>query len=710
MSQSTENSAASDAPTRDDEQPEPLSFTLVIVSPSVGVSSPLNFPHLPATTTIKQLKAKIRDALPSKPVDESQRLIHRGRMLGRDNETMLDIFGQETLGNPESQTLHLVLRPSEGAPAGPSIPLPRPQSIPPNPLLQPQQPRPQSTPAVPPQGMHNQQPLPGFQHVHQHQVHHQAEAYHTMMAQRLQQLQRETQRLQQEMGSIEQRYRTQVAMPPGAHNPQPVNPNPLMGPGIPGIPPTVQNFIAQQQRDRAAEGRLGAGDNSGRATPAAPSSGRASPNMHRPDHTTTYTREGVGPNGERWQMTVNETTTTVPMAQMPHAQPHPHHHHHHPHMGQHMNPNPALDVQAVLRNADRLLATQAGQVAVNNMQRSASTPGPASSNQAGPPGSALASIQQALNTHVPSGAATPQPQPQTPETMVYLLSSSQGPRALLVSNSQTFFTPRQSSGRRRRHEAAAGTEQVQPHTEGAVGLPEYRNRAVQRGARRNAQEANEGQANAAQPVPHANPGAGALAAQVGPMLWLIVRLVAFVWFFTSGNSTWTRWFMVSGLAFVVFIINTGLFNGVADQVWGPVRRHLEALIPLAGPDAALVPAARGEPDPAQAAARLIEQRRQANGGWLMARIRRAEHALLLFMASLVPGVGERHIAAREAEATAAEAERQRLIDEAVARATAEQEGNAEQGAEGEAAIEGQQGEQNQENAAPAAPAPPLIEV
>jgi len=31
---------------------------------------------------------------------------------------------------------------------------------------------------------------------------------------------------------------------------------------------------------------------------------------------------------------------------------------------------------------------------------------------------------------------------------------------------------------------------------------------------------------------------------------------------------------------------------------------------------------------------------------------------------LVPGVGERHIAAREAEANAAEAERQRLIDAA----------------------------------------------
>src|ERR1700761_6177902 len=84
-------------PTEDDEQPEPLSFTLVVVSPSVGAASRLSFPHTPATTTVKQLKAKIRDSLPSRPPDDGQRLIHRGRMLARETETMLDIFGQETV-------------------------------------------------------------------------------------------------------------------------------------------------------------------------------------------------------------------------------------------------------------------------------------------------------------------------------------------------------------------------------------------------------------------------------------------------------------------------------------------------------------------------------------------------------------------------------------------------------------------------------------
>ncbi len=97
MPQPTEIPSGSDAPSIEEERPEPLAFTLHVVSPSAGVSSPLTFTRLLATTTVNELKAKIRDALPSKPGDESQRLIHRGRMLGKETETMLEIFGRETV-------------------------------------------------------------------------------------------------------------------------------------------------------------------------------------------------------------------------------------------------------------------------------------------------------------------------------------------------------------------------------------------------------------------------------------------------------------------------------------------------------------------------------------------------------------------------------------------------------------------------------------
>ena len=98
MAQPTDGNAAS-APTRDEERPEPLSFTLQVVSPSVGVSMPLVFSQLPATTSIRELKAKIRDILPSRPTDENQRLIHRGRMLGNEADTMANIFGLEAVGH-----------------------------------------------------------------------------------------------------------------------------------------------------------------------------------------------------------------------------------------------------------------------------------------------------------------------------------------------------------------------------------------------------------------------------------------------------------------------------------------------------------------------------------------------------------------------------------------------------------------------------------
>jgi hypothetical protein len=460
-----------------------------------------------------------------------------------------------------------------------------------------------------------------------------------------------------------------------------------------GVPPSVQAFIAQQQRGRATDGRNGAQD-SGSTTPVrASSSGRASPNMHRPEHTSSYTRHGVGPNGERWQMTVNESTTTLPLGQ-------PHHHHHQP--TPQNSVNPVLQVQTIMRNADRAQALRDTQTALDVMQRSASNPNPSlgrfTTNEDSTAGQQAAPVPSATPATV-TNTASPSPAFLVPnstgvsantipnsDSIVYLLSSPQGPRALLVANSETYYTPRQL----RRHQLPS-PGQVPGGPGAPVGLPEYRNRPVttraERVARRRQAAEQQQQQQGAQ---HANPGAGALAAQIGPILWLIVRLIGFVWFLTSGNPSWSRWFMVSGIAFIIFIVNTGLFNGAADQIWGPIRRHLEALIPLAGPDAALIPAANAavpqpgarpaneeegqvragnEPRPAETAARLVEQHRRANQPWILTQFRRVEHSLLLFLASLVPGVGERHIAAREAEA----AERQRRIDEAAAAAAAQQE-------------------------------------
>ena len=73
-----------------------LVVNLQIVSPSVGVGN-LRFPDLPATTTVQQLKEKIRESLAWRPADDHQRLIHRGRLLARATDTLQDVFGEESV-------------------------------------------------------------------------------------------------------------------------------------------------------------------------------------------------------------------------------------------------------------------------------------------------------------------------------------------------------------------------------------------------------------------------------------------------------------------------------------------------------------------------------------------------------------------------------------------------------------------------------------
>lgn len=83
------------------EPSSPTTFSLQIVSPSSGVpGGNLKFARVPANTTIRELKERIRDTLESTPSDQQQRIIHQGRMLARDDETLLDVFGANAVWNP----------------------------------------------------------------------------------------------------------------------------------------------------------------------------------------------------------------------------------------------------------------------------------------------------------------------------------------------------------------------------------------------------------------------------------------------------------------------------------------------------------------------------------------------------------------------------------------------------------------------------------
>jgi flagellar biosynthesis GTPase FlhF len=180
---------------------------------------------------------------------------------------------------------------------------------------------------------------------------------------------------------------------------------------------------------------------------------------------------------------------------------------------------------------------------------------------------------------------------------------------------------------------------------------------------------------------------------------------------------------------VVFAINTGIFNGMVNNAFHPVREQLEGMIPFADPDRQHQQQNQPETvganqngenganlDPAQTAARLVAQRRIQNGSWLRDQVRRIERASILFLASFAPGVAERHIQQLEererAERRAAEEAR------AAAAAAAEQQQQAEQATaenqEGREALRGETEDgvaQPQEPQAPEAqPQPPLVAV
>jgi hypothetical protein len=75
---------------------QPLTVNLQILSPSPQVEA-MRFPDLPASTTIGELKAKIRERIASRPSDERMRLIYHARFLSRDGDTLLEVFGEDVV-------------------------------------------------------------------------------------------------------------------------------------------------------------------------------------------------------------------------------------------------------------------------------------------------------------------------------------------------------------------------------------------------------------------------------------------------------------------------------------------------------------------------------------------------------------------------------------------------------------------------------------
>ncbi|KAG9514876.1 hypothetical protein KCU93_g9661, partial [Aureobasidium melanogenum] len=164
-------------------------LSLRILSPAVELGQGLDMADVPIDTTIGALKSKLTDMLPSNPTPDRMRLIHYGRLLANDDETLGHLFGEAAMTQTTPFTVHLVVRapptpmetpatrqplfanwPSQNAPAG--SPQQPPNVLPPgaanHPLMRPGAafvPPSQGDTATPPHPA-APTPTPPIQHAH----------------------------------------------------------------------------------------------------------------------------------------------------------------------------------------------------------------------------------------------------------------------------------------------------------------------------------------------------------------------------------------------------------------------------------------------------------------------------------------------------------------------------------------------------------------
>lgn len=198
--------------------------------------------------------------------------------------------------------------------------------------------------------------------------------------------------------------------------------------------------------------------------------------------------------------------------------------------------------------------------------------------------------------------------------------------------------------------------------------------------------------DAAAPIPelgHAHglnhrPMMAGLLAQVFPHFWLLFKLAIFVYAFTRVDDSWVQIATIGVIAFVILLYNLGAL----ENFGGRMMAHIHGLLPPHQINEGQENANAGEQG-RQAAGRdraatitpeiyaaQLQRRQQENRSWLTNTIRAVEHAVLLFITSIVPGVGEQHIAARNAEVRArrraqeeAQREAERLANEATTGST-----------------------------------------
>lgn len=306
-----------------------------------------------------------------------------------------------------------------------------------------------------------------------------------------------------------------------------------------------------------------------------------------------------------------------------------------------------------------------------------------------------------MGSHFPPPFAARQAQSGTTnqQTRVWLASSRNGPEALLFAPGHGYFSSMVPSNRTAPASSASTTSTVQPSTT----LPQTP--AVQPTATQAAQAPAAAPARlAVQQQPRDRPQGQqpraqnpeqendlfALVVQRG---WLFLRLYMFM-FVLSEPGTWRRYCLLAAAVIVCLLPRENPLNTLfamgrrhLDNLIGPPRlqqgdrvrgaqqpqRRQTGNIQNHDPDRAAAnneqahgpqSSSRARPQgavnttPEETAERLLQEDRQRNPNVLLDTFWRVEQAIALFIASLIPGVGEGHVAVREQQRREVERQRQ----------------------------------------------------
>lgn len=380
------------------------------------------------------------------------------------------------------------------------------------------------------------------------------------------------------------------------------------------------------------------------------------PNSSIPAHTTI--QETVGPNGERRRTVISEQTFNLSMQTRTSTPP------------QFQRP---------------------GSFAQANQNRSSTPHRPPENISDGPPNvdSQNRLPQNLLNPTINGSAPIGVPftglqhgavsNTNSSTTTAWLLNGPSGPQGFLFSPEHGYFSS-PPNGNSQNSRAAAmrpfmQSRRIRPQHQLQPQSQPQGQAQGQSQPQRPIEQAQNPNANIAVRAPLVQPQDGQRQQEQRNLLnfardraWLFVRLYFLTMIF-SGYGTWLRIVLLVLTVLWCVLPETTFFQDVGRRI----QRHLEDLLPLApqprrgnqnqgeqprqnggAPEIGNNAAQQGSsgnarprtPTPEEVAERIRREHQAGQASWLGDAFTRIERAVALFLASLIPGIGERHIQAR----------------------------------------------------------------